>query len=229
MIIFIQRIVHNPRRNQQMGPQMAVSFSRRPFVSQAASKWQPLSAEASLLTFSQQGRQMAVSFSRRQLVSQAVSKWQSLSAEDSLLTFSQQGLQMAVSFSRRQIDSLASQQMAVSFSRRQFDSLARQQMAVSFSRRQFAHFPSPEVSKWQSLSAEDSLLTFIQQGLQMAVSPSRRQFVPLAIGKWQSFPKKRQFVYLTLKEIDKWQFLQTVCLFPGCLVPHRVDEWQFSH
>src|SRR3954470_959372 len=143
---------------------------------------------------------MAVSFSRRQFtyffkakitngsllhkdglfhlkIPQAVSKWQSLSAEDSLLTFSQQGLQMAVSFSRRQ-----------------FDSLASQQMAVSFSRRQFAHFPSPEVSKWQSLSAEDSLLIFSQQGLQMAVSPSRRQFVPLAIGKWQSFSKKRQFV-----------------------------------
>src|SRR3954463_1442216 len=135
---------------------------------------------------------MAVSPSRRQFDSLAVSKWQSLSAEDSLLTFSQQGLQMAVSFSRRQFDSLA-------------------------------------VSKWQSLSTEDSLLTFIQQGLQMAVSPSRRQFVPLAIGKWQSFPKKRQFVYLTLKEIDKWQFLQTVCLFPGCLVPHGVDKWQFSH
>src|SRR3954469_17988627 len=92
------------------------------------------------------------------------------------------------------------------------------------------HLKIPQaVSKWQSFSAEDSLLTFIQQGLQMAVSPSRRQFVPLAISKWQSFPKKRQFVYLTLKEIDKWQFLQTVCLFPGCLVPHRVDEWQFSH
>src|SRR3954470_10118704 len=61
-------------------------------------------------------------------------------------------------------------------------------MAVSFSRRQF---DSLAVSKWQSLSAEDSLLTFIQQGLQMAVSPSRRQFVPLAIGKWQSFPKEK--------------------------------------
>src|SRR3954471_14713072 len=83
------------------------------------------------------------------------------------------------------------------------------------------------VDKWQSLPVEDSL--FPQQGLQMAVSPSRRQFVPLAIGKWQSFPKKRQFVYQTLKEIDKWQFLQTVCLYPGCLVPHRVDEWQFSY
>src|SRR3954470_19447733 len=99
------------------------------------------------------------------------------------------------------------------------------QMAVSPSRRQFV---SPAVSKWQSLSAEDSLLTFSQQGLQMTVSPNRRQFVPLAIGKWQSFPKKRQFVYQTLKEIDEWQFLQTVCLFQGCLVPHRVDEWRFS-
>src|SRR3954468_13587093 len=135
-------------------------------------------------------------------------------------------------------------------------------MAVSPSRRQFVF---PAVSKWQSLSAEDSLLTFFhdrvdkwqslpvedslfpQQSANGSLfhqktvcslphsrvdewrSPHRRQFVPLAIGKWQSFPKKRQFVYLTLKEIDKWQFLQTVCLFPGCLVPHRVDEWQFSH
>src|SRR3954466_16175068 len=107
---------------------------------------------------------------------------------------------MAVSFIRRQFAhflSQRSQQMAVSFIIRQFAhflSQRSQQMAVSFSRRQFAHFPSPEVSKWQSLSAEDSLLTFSQQGLQMAVSPSRTQFVPLAIGKWQSFPKKRQFV-----------------------------------
>src|SRR3954466_3062670 len=129
---------------------------------------------------------MAVSPSRRQFVSPAISEWQSLSAKDSLLTFSQQGLQMAVSPSRRQ-------------------------------------FVSPAVSKWQSFSAEDSLLIFIQQGLQMAVSPRLRRFVPLAIGKWQSFPKKRQFVYLTIKEIDKWQFLQTVCLFLGCRVPHRVD------
>src|SRR3954463_16207701 len=73
--------------------------------------------------------------------------------------------------------------MAVSPSRRQFVSPSSQQMAVSFNRRQFAHFPSPAVSKWQSLSAEDSLLTFSQQGLQMAVSPSRRQFVPLS--DWQ--------------------------------------------
>src|SRR3954462_9602663 len=104
MIVFIQRIVHNPRRSQQMGLQMAVSFSRRQFVSPAVSNWQSLSAEDSLLTFSQMGLQMAVFFSRRQFVSPAVSKWQSLSAEDGLLTFSQQGLQMAVFFSRRQFD-----------------------------------------------------------------------------------------------------------------------------
>src|SRR3954467_14614159 len=41
------------------------------------------------------------------------------------------------------------------------------------------HLKIPQaVSKWQSLSAEDSLLTFSQQGLQMAVSFSRRQFDP---------------------------------------------------
>src|SRR3954466_2624963 len=66
MIVFIQRIVHNPRRSQQMGLQMAVSPSKRQFVSPAVSKWQSLSAEDSLLTFSQQGLQMAVFFSRRQ-------------------------------------------------------------------------------------------------------------------------------------------------------------------
>src|SRR3954467_1788734 len=106
MIVFIQRIVHNPRRNQQMGPQMAVSPSRRQFVSPAVSKWQSLSVEDSLLTFSQMGLQMAVFF-RRQFVSPAVSKWQSLSAEDSLLIFIQQGLQMAVSPNRRQFVPLA--------------------------------------------------------------------------------------------------------------------------
>src|SRR3954468_23524729 len=104
MVVFIQRIVHNPRRSRQMGRQMAVSPSRRQFVSPAVSKWQSLSAEDSLLTF----------------YHNKVSKWQSLSAEDSLLTFSQQNLQMAVSPSRRQFVSPSSQQMAVSFSRRQF-------------------------------------------------------------------------------------------------------------
>src|SRR3954468_9683574 len=78
------------------------------------------------------------------------------------------------------------------------------------------HLKIPQaVSKWQSLSAEDSLLTFSQQGLQMAVFFSRRQFDPRQksangslfqqktvwsfsssrVYKWQSFPKKRQFVY----------------------------------
>src|SRR3954469_21615567 len=104
MIVFIQRIVHNPRRSQQMGLQMAVSPSRRQFVSQAVSEWQSLSAEDSLLTFSQQGLQMAVFFSRRQFdprqksangslfqqktvcsfSSSRVYKWQSLPIEDSL-------------------------------------------------------------------------------------------------------------------------------------------------
>src|SRR3954462_5304179 len=49
------------------------------------------------------------------------------------------------------------------------------------------HLKIPQaVSKWQSLSAEDSLLTLLQQGLQMAVSFSRRQFDSLAVSKWQS-------------------------------------------
>src|SRR3954469_4666174 len=215
MVVFIQKIVHNHQRNRQMAvfPKRKDSLSvKYPTESVNGSLFQQKTVHLLFQAKITNGSLLREDGLFHLKIPQAVSKWQSLSAEDSLLTFSQQGLQMAVSFSRRQ-----------------FDSLASQQMAVSFSRRQFAHFPSPEVSKWQSLSAEDSLLTFIQQGLQMAVSPSRRQFVPLAIGKWQSFPKKRQFVYLTLKEIDKWQFLQTVCLFPGCLVPHRVDEWQFSH
>src|SRR3954467_9607692 len=76
-------------------------------IPQAVSKWRSLSAEDSLLTFSQQGLQMAVSPSRRQFVPLAVSRWQSLSAEDSLLTFIQQGLQMAVSPSKRQFVPLA--------------------------------------------------------------------------------------------------------------------------
>src|SRR3954468_23773786 len=120
MIVFIQRIVHNPRRSQQMGLQMAVSPSKRQFVSPAVSKWQSLSAEDSLLTFSQQGLQMAVFFSRRQfdprqksangslfqqktvysLSHNRVYKWQSFSAEDSLIPGRSQ--QMAVFFSRRQ-------------------------------------------------------------------------------------------------------------------------------
>src|SRR3954470_23265975 len=122
---------------------MAVSPSRRQFVSPVVSKWQSLSTEDSLLTFSQQDLQMAVSPSRRQFVSPAVSKWQSLSAEDSLLTFYHNKVSKWQSLSAE--DSLLTfiqqgLQMAVSFSRRQFDSLADQQMAVSFNRRQFAHF-----------------------------------------------------------------------------------------
>src|SRR3954467_7317594 len=84
-----------------------------------------------------------------------------------------------------------------------------QQVAVSFSGRQFAHFLS-------------------RQGQQMAVSPSRRQFVPLAIGKWQSSPQGKTVCLLNTQEIDKWQFLQTVCLFLGCFILFRVDKWQFS-
>src|SRR3954469_17677185 len=194
MVVFIQNIVHDHQRSRQMTvfPKRKDSLSvKYPTESVNGSLFQQKTVHLLFQAKITNGSLLREDGLFHLKIPQAVSKWQSLSAEDSLLTFSQQGLQMAVSFSRRQFDSLA-------------------------------------VSKWQSLSAEDSLLTFIQQGLQMAVSPNRRQFVPLAIGKWQSFPKKRQFVYLTLKEIDKWQFLQTVCLFPGCLVPHRVDEWQFS-
>src|SRR3954462_6235727 len=61
------------------------------------------------------------------------------------------------------------------------------------------HLKIPQaVSKWQSPSAEDSLLTFIQQGLQMAVSFSRRQFDSLV-----SLPRKMEsespLIYLSHK------------------------------
>src|SRR3954471_10595936 len=56
----------------------------------------------------------------------------------------------------------------------------------------------------------------------MAVSPSRRQFAPLAIGKWQSFSQEKTVCLLNTQEIDKWQFLQTVCLFLGCLQSPRM-------
>src|SRR3954468_13489539 len=42
------------------------------------------------------------------------------------------------------------------------------------------------------------------------------------------FSQEKTVCLLNTQEIDKWQFLQTVCLFLGCLIPHRVDEWQFS-
>src|SRR4051812_35996214 len=77
-------------------------------------------------------------------------------------------------------------------------------MAVSFSRRQF---DSLAVSKWQSLSAEDSLLTFIQQGLQMAVSPSRRQFVSPAVSKWQSLSAEDSLLTFYHTKVRKWQSL----------------------
>src|SRR3954462_12391844 len=83
---------------------MAVSPSRRQFVSPAVSKWQSLSAEDSLLTF----------FHDR------VDKWQSLPVEDSL--FPQQSANGSL-FHQKTVCSLSiprSQQMAVSFSRRQF-------------------------------------------------------------------------------------------------------------
>src|SRR3954470_9461702 len=56
-------------------------------------------------------------------------------------------------------------------------------MAFSFIRRQFAHFFLRWVNEWKSLSAEDSLfrLRISRQGRQMAVSFSRRQFVPFEI------------------------------------------------
>src|SRR4051812_32904020 len=65
MVVFIQKIVHNHQRSRQMAvfpKEKTVCL----FDSQAVSKWQSLSAEDSLLTFSQQGLQMAVFFSRRQ-------------------------------------------------------------------------------------------------------------------------------------------------------------------
>src|SRR3954462_13654269 len=68
MIVFIQRIVHNPRRSQQMGLQMAVSFSRRQFDPRQKS------ANGSLF---QQETVCSLSSSR-------VYKWQSLPVEDSL-------------------------------------------------------------------------------------------------------------------------------------------------
>src|SRR3954465_7508631 len=56
-------------------------------------------------------------------------------------------------------------------------------MAVSSIRRQFAHFFLRRVNEWQSLSAEDSSfrLRISRQGRQVAVSFSRRQFVPFEI------------------------------------------------
>src|SRR3954466_8390781 len=107
-------------------------------------------------------------------------------------------------------------------------------MAVSFSRRQFAHsLSSNRADKWQSLPVEDSLfpqqsangslfqqktvcsLTFIQQGRQMAVSPSRRQFVSPAVGKWQSLSAEDSLLTFFHDRVDKWQSLPVEdSLFP---------------
>src|SRR3954471_8323515 len=105
-------------------------------------------------------------------------------------------------------------------------------MAVSPSRRQFV---SPAISKWQSLSTEDSLLTFhpqksangslfqqktvcslsIPRGQQMAVSFSRRQFAhfhPAGSTNGSLFQQK------TVCSPSNWQMAvfsqeKTVCLF----------------
>src|SRR4051812_17918800 len=77
------------------------------------------------------------------------------------------------------------------------------------------HLKIPQaVSKWQSLSAEDSLLTFLQQGLQMAVSPNRRQFVPLAVSKWQSLSAEDSLLTFLQQGLQMAVFSQekTVCL-----------------
>src|SRR3954465_9294011 len=103
-------------------------------------------------------------------------------------------------------------------------------MAVSPSRRQFV---SPAISKWQSLSTEDSLLTFHPQRSANGSLFQQKTVCSLShhrVDKWQSlpvedsllpkqlangslFPRKDSLSVKTLKEIDKWQFLQTVCLF----------------
>src|SRR3954466_15474710 len=95
------------------------------------------------------------------------------------------------------------------------------------------HLKIPQaVSKWQSLSAEDSLLTFSQQGLQMAVSFSRRQFDSLASQQMAVSFSRRQFAHFhpagstngslsrekTVCSPSNWQMAvfsqeKTVCLF----------------
>src|SRR3954470_18909973 len=84
MVVFIQKIVHDP----QQGQQMAVSPSRRQFVSPAISKWQSLSTEDSLLTFHPQRSANGGLFQQKTVCSLShhrVDKWQSLPVEDSLL------------------------------------------------------------------------------------------------------------------------------------------------
>src|SRR3954465_3127159 len=102
---------------------MAVSPSRRQFVSPAVSKWQSLSAEDSLLTFTANGSTNGSLFQQKTVCFPS-------------------SQQMAVSFSRRQFAHFLTtgstngslfQQKTVCFP-------SSQQMTVSFSRRQFAHF-----------------------------------------------------------------------------------------
>src|SRR4051812_43033936 len=121
---------------------MAVSPSRRQFVSPAVSKWQSLSTEDSLLTFIQR-----------------VDKWQSLPVEDSL--FPQQSANGSLfqqktvcSLSHHRVDKCQSLPVEDSlfpqrstngslFQQTTLCSLSfprGQQMAVSFNRRQFARF-----------------------------------------------------------------------------------------
>src|SRR3954464_2267280 len=156
---------------------------------------------------------MAVSSIRRQFAHfflRWVNEWQSLSAEDSSfrLRISRQGRQMAVSFSRRQFvpfeitdGSLLHEDS--SFKNSKFSS---QQMAVSSIRRQFAHFFLRWVNEWQSLSAEDSSfrLRISRQGRQMAVSFSRRQFVPFEITDGSLLHEDSSFKNSNFK-VSKWQ------------------------
>src|SRR3954470_24100778 len=88
--------------------------------------------------------------------------------------------------------------MAVSFSRRQFTYFFKAKITNGSLLREDSlfHLKIPQaVSKWQSLSAEDSLLTLLQQGLQMAVSFSRRQFDSLASQQMAVSFSRRQFAH----------------------------------
>src|SRR3954471_24164012 len=70
------------------------------------------------------------------------------------------------------------------------------------------HLKIPQaVSKWQSLSAEDSLLTFSQQGLQMAVFFSRRQFDPRQKPANGSLFQQNTVCSFSSSRVYKWQSL----------------------
>src|SRR3954462_7774652 len=64
------------------------------------------------------------------------------------------------------------------------------QMAVSPSRRQFV---PPAVSKWQSLSSEDSLLTFYHN----------------KVSKWQSLSSEDSLLTFYHNKVSKWQSLSS--------------------